>query len=171
MPTPQLCWPDDDLWHRGKTKIELPAERHLRAFWKAEILDVDSENPLDKIIERQDPFVVRLRVQLEGRLWRCICGNWCFNLGFTPFGKGERFDLSDHLPIPEELHYNDWKGCESLCIERCVTVPGGSIPVGRCGTVYDCAAWFELRCCGDCEDADSHLAASGFEPLGAYQFV
>jgi len=165
------CWADDDHWHAGKTKIELPSERYLKASWHAEILDVDSANEFDRIIERRDPFVVRLRIELEGRLWRCICGNWCFNVGFTPFGRGERFDLSEHVPDPGEFHYNGWKGCDTLCIERCITVPGGAIPIERCGTVYECAAWFELRCCGDCEDADSHLAASGFERLGAYQFV
>lgn len=165
------CWPDDERWHRGHTRIELPAEHYLKAFWHAEILDVASANPLDRIIERSDRFVVRLRVELAGRLWRCIGGHWCFNVGFTPIGRGERFDLSEHLPDPEVLQYKNWTGCETLCIERCVTVPGGSIPVERCGTVYECAAWFELRCCGGCQDKDSHLAASGFQRLGEYQFV
>jgi len=44
-------------------------------------------------------------------------------------------------------------------------------PGGLLGTVYDVAAWFELHCCGDCRDKDSTLAVSGFEKLGAYQFV
>jgi hypothetical protein len=165
------CWDDDENWHRAHTKIELPSETFLRAFWHAEILDVDSPNPHDRIIETKDPFVVRLRVELEGRLWRCICGNWCFNVGFTPIGRGERFNLSDHLPDPKELHLRDWKGCETLCIEKVVTVPAGTIPADYCGTVYEVSAWWELRCCGECEDKTSHLAASGFERLGEYQFV
>jgi hypothetical protein len=168
---PHPCWPDDQEWHRAHTKIELPPERFLRAFWHAEILDVDSNNPHDKIIERKDPFVVRLRVELEGRLWRCICANWCFNVGFTAIGKGEDFNLSDLLPDPQALQLRDWKGCDTLCIEKCVTVPPDTIPVGYCGTVYEVAAWWELRCCGYCEDKDSHLAASGFERLREYQFV
>lgn len=49
------CWADDDHWHAGKTKIELPSDRYLKAFWHAEILDIDSANPLDRIIERRDP--------------------------------------------------------------------------------------------------------------------
>jgi hypothetical protein len=165
------CWPDDNSWPKAPTKIELPSEKYLKAQWHAEILDVDSPNPHDRIIERCDPFVVRLRVELEGRLWRCICGHWCFNVGFTAIGKGEDFDLSDHLPDPTVLQLQNWKGCDTLCIDLCVTVPPDSIPVERCGTVYEIAAWFELRCCGDCADAGSHLAASGFERLGEYQFV
>jgi len=165
------CWPDDDDWHRAPTKIELPSERYLKAKWHAEILDVDSPNPHDRIIEQKDPFVVRLRVELEGRLWKCICGHWCFNVGFTAIGDGKDFNLSDVLPDPEELQIKDWKGCETVCIERCITVPGGRIPVECCGTVYEVAAWWELRCCGGCKDPDSHLAASGFERMGEYQFV
>ena len=55
--------------------------------------------------------------------------------------------------------------------EKCIRVPACAIPVERCGTVYEVAAWFELRCCGECRDKDSHLAVSGFEKLGVYQFV
>jgi hypothetical protein len=164
------CWVDDDDWHRAHTRIELPPERHLEAYWHAEILDYEAKNPLTRIIERREEFVVRLRVELCGRLWRCICGNWCFNLGFTPFGDGERFNLSQHVESGE-FEYNDWKGCDTLCIEKTIRVPACAIPVERCGTVYDIAAWFELRCCGDCRDKDSHLAVSGFERLGGYQFV
>jgi hypothetical protein len=149
----------------------LPSEHYLSAFWHAEILDIDSKNPHDRIIERRDPFLVRLRVELIGRLWKCICGHWCFNVGFTPIGAGERFDLSQHLPDPNVLQVPDWKGCDTLCIELSVTVPADAIPADRCGTVYEVAAWFELRCCGGCNDPDSHLAASGFERLGGYQFV
>jgi hypothetical protein len=165
------CWPAEDDWHRAHTRIELPSERYLKAFWHAEILDIDSPNPHDRIIERRDPFLVRFRVELEGRLWRCIGGHWCFNVGFTAIGAGDDFNLSQHLPDPKVLQIPDWTGCQTLCIELPVRVPGDTIPVGFCGTVYEVAAWFELRCCGGCEDPNSHLAASGFERLGEYQFV
>jgi hypothetical protein len=164
------CWPDDDDYHKGHTRVELPPERHLEAYWHAEILDEQAENPLTRIIERREEFVVRMRIELCGRLWKCICGNWCFNVGFTPFGQGERFNLSEHVD-PAEFEYNDWKGCYTLCIDKCIRVPACAIPAARCGTVYDVAAWFELRCCGDCRDDNSHLAVSGFEKLGVYQFV
>jgi hypothetical protein len=164
------CFIGDDPWHRAHTRIELPPERHLEAYWHAEILDDQAENPLTRIIERREDFVVRLRVELCGRLWRCICGHWCFNVGFTAIGTGQDFNLSELLP-PGSLQVPNWKGCETLCVEKCVTVPADTIPVGYCGTVYEIAAWFELRCCGGCEDPNSHLAVSGFERLGEYQFV
>jgi hypothetical protein len=165
------CWPGEDDWHRAHTRIELPSERYLKAFWHAEILDVDSPNPHDRIIERHDPFLVRFRVELEGRLWRCIGGHWCFNVGFTAIGAGDDFNLSQHLPNPSVLEVPNWTGCETLCVDLPVQVPGDVIPAGYCGTVYEVAAWFELRCCGGCQDPNSHLAASGFERLGDYQFV
>jgi len=164
------CWINEPDWHKAETRIELPPERHLEAYWHAEILDYEAENPLTHIIERREDFVVRFRVELCGRLWRCICGHWCFNVGFTPVGKGDGFNLSDDLP-PGEFEIPDWKGCEKLCIEKCVRVPACTIPADRCGTVYQVAAWFELRCCGGCQDPDSHLAVSGFENLKEYQFV
>jgi hypothetical protein len=170
-PPIERCWEGDDNWQRSRTRIELPAEKHLRAFWHAEILDVDSKDPRDRIIERRDPFLVRLRVELEGRLWRCICGHWCFKVGFAAMGRGESFDLNDLLPDPAELQQRDWKGCDTLCIDKCVRVPPWTIPEERCGMVYEVTAWWELRCCGYCEDRGSHLAASGFERIGGYMFV
>jgi hypothetical protein len=172
----RTCWPAEDYWHRAHTRIELPAERYLRAFWHAEILDVDSRNPHDRIIERRDPFVVRFRVELEGRLWRCISGHWCFNVGFTSIGAGPDFNLSQRVQNPGEFQVPDWKGCDGLCIEKSVTMPAEAIPAEAipaecCGMVYEVAAWFELRCCGGCGDPKSQLACSGFERLGEYQFV
>lgn len=167
---PVESWVNDD-WHKARTRVELPSEHHLRAYWHAEILDEDAKNHHTKIIERREDLLVRFRVELVGRLWKCIDGDWCFNLGFTPFGDGRRFSLSDVIPNPDELLYEGWDGCRSVCIERCVKVPCDTIPAECCGTVYDVAAWFELRCCGDCRDRDSHLAATGFEKLGGYQFV
>lgn len=163
------CWPDDTDWLDGRTEIFL-SSRHLRAYWDADIID-DDKNKHDNIIERKEAFLVRFRVELKGRLWYCICGHWCFNLGFTAIGKGEDFNLSDVLPDPKQLYITDWKGCDTRCIELSVTVPAGAIPADRCGTVYEVAAWFELRCCGDCDDENSHLAVAGNESLEEYQFV
>ena len=61
--------PDTIDWLDGSTEIELSA-RHLRAYWDADIIDVDDKNKYDKIIERKDPFEVRFRVYLKGRLWK-----------------------------------------------------------------------------------------------------
>jgi hypothetical protein len=157
-------------WLDGSTEIELSA-RHLRAYWDADLIDVDDRNPHDTIIESKDPFEVCFRVYLRGRLWKCICGHWCFDVGFSPIGEGRRFNLSDVLPVPAELQLTDWKGCDGLYIEVCVTVPPNTIPVGKCGTLYEVGAKFELRCCGGCCDEDSRLAAAGHESQGEYMFV
>jgi hypothetical protein len=157
-------------WLDGATEIELSA-RHLRAYWDADIIDVDDKNKHDTIIERKDPFEVRFRVYLKGRLWKCICGHWCFDVGFTAIGDGPDFNLSDVLPDPSELQIKDWKGCDGLYIERCVRVPPERIPVERCGTLYQVGAKFELRCCGGCDDERSHLAVAGHERQGEYMFV
>ena len=162
--------PDTIDWLDGSTEIEL-STRDLRAYWDADIIDVDDKNKHDKIIERKDRFDVRFRVYLKGRLWGCICGHWCFNVGFTAIGKGENFNLSDVLPDPSVLQIRDWKGCHGRYIDFTVHVPPNTIPVERCGSVYEVAAWFELRCCGYCEDEHSHLAVAGYEALEEYQFV
>jgi hypothetical protein len=161
---------DTPDWLDGSTEIELSA-RHLRAYWDADILDLDDKNKADTIIERKDAFAVRFRVYLKGRLWKCICGHWCFNVCFTAIGDGEDFDLSDVLPDPSELQIKDWKGCDGLYLEKCVYVPKDTIPVGRCGTLYQVGAKFELRCCGGCDEEGSHLAVAGHEPQGEYMFV
>ena len=175
-PTKAPCWEKDPDWLDGPTEIELPSEKYLKAYWDADILDIDDKNPHDTIIETKDTFKVRFRVQLEGRLWKCICGHWCFDLGFTSVGDGPRFNLSDVLPEPEKskLRWCDWEGCKTRCIERCVTVPPGTIPAEYCGTLYTVGAKFELRCCGDCDCKDKehgHLAVAGHEPQGEYMFV
>jgi hypothetical protein len=157
-------------WLDGATEIELSA-RHLRAYWDADIIDVDDRNKHDTIIERKDPFEVRFRVYLKGRLWKCICGHWCFDVGFTAVGDGPDFNLSDVLPDRSVLQIEDWKGCDGLYIERCITVPRDTIPVERCGTLYQVGAKFELRCCGGCYDEGSHLAVAGHESQGEYMFV
>ena len=157
-------------WLDGATEIELTS-RHLRAKWDADILDVDDKNKHDTIIERKDEFVVRFRVYLKGRLWKCIEGCWCFDVGFSPIGDGRRFNLSDLLADKTEFHIRDWKGCNGLYIEKWVRVPGGTIPVEQCGTLYEVGCKFELRCCGCCGDEDSHLAVAGHEPQGEYMFV
>lgn len=169
-PTKPPCWPGDPDYLDGRTEIELSL-KHVRAYWDADILDVDDKNKHDRIIEHDDPFEIRIRIELVGRLWRCICGNWCFKIGFTAIGPGEDFELSSVLSDPSQFEINDWKGCDRLCIEKIIRVPGGTIPTAPCGSVYEVAAWFELRCCGSCRDPDSHLAVAGFERLGEYMFA
>jgi hypothetical protein len=170
-PTEAPCWPGSPDWLDGATEILLPSERYLKAHWDADIYDVDDQNVRDTIIERKDTFKIRFRVQLKGRLWVCICGHWCFDVCFTAIGDGEDFNLSDVLPDPSVLRVPNWEGCQTRCIDLCVTVPPETIPVGRCGTLYQVGAKFELRCCGDCDDENSHLAVAGHEAQGEYMFV
>jgi hypothetical protein len=161
---------DKPDWLDGATEVELSA-RHLRAKWDADILDVDDKNEKDTIIEAKDDFVVRFRVYLGGRVWRCFCGCWCFDVCFTAVGDGPNFNLSDRLTDKDDLCIRDWKGCDGLYIEKCVTVPGGTIPVGTCGTLYEVGCKFEFRCCGCCGDPESHLAVAGHERQGEYMFA
>jgi hypothetical protein len=156
-------------WLDGATEIFLSA-RHLKAKWDADILD-DDKNEHDNIIESKEAFVVRFRVYLRGRLWKCIAGCWCFDVCFSAIGDGEDFNLSDRLADKDELCIKEWKGCDGVCIEKCVTVPGGTIPSGDCGTLYEVGCKFELRCCGCCGEPDSHLAVAGQEKEGQYMFV
>ncbi len=167
-PTSAPCWPEDPDWLDATTEIEL-SKRHLRARWDADIIDIDDKDKHDTIIERKDAFEVRFRVQLEGRLWKCICGCWCFDLCFDPCGEGTGFNLSGVLTGPElkKLHYKCWKGCDTRCIYVCVRGPPDD--------PHDVGAKFELRCCDDCDDdgddCGGELAVAGHEHLGVYMFT
>jgi hypothetical protein len=163
--TPEL--PD---WLDGSTEVLLPTRRHLRAYWDADILDIDDKNVHDTIIERSDAFDVRFRVYLKGRLWNCIGGRWCFDVCFTAIGDGPDFNLSNVLPNPAELEIADWNGCRTRYIDLCVTVPPCTVPAESCGTLYQVGAKFELRCCDNYEER-GEVAVAGHEPQGEYMFV
>jgi len=167
------CWWRDPDPVDGVTEIELPSKKYLRARWDADILDTDDKNINDTIIDHNDTFRVRFRVQLDGRLWTCICGNWCFDLCFLPICGGTGFCLYSVLPddLKSKLRINDWKGCQTRCIYVYFDVPPGTIPVEYCGSLYEVGAKFELRCCGYCDDPDSQLAVAGHEDLEQYMFV
>jgi hypothetical protein len=161
-PKPKRCFPDDPYYPNGYTEIDLPPERLLRATFNAEILEPKGE-PQPNIIQADEPFTVRFRVALEGELWYCICGDWWFDLGFAPTGKGEGFDLSDVLGR-DKFYIRKWRGCDTRCLELVVYVPPDTIPVEYCGTVYQCAAKVQLFCCG------RPAAVVGFDVLGSFQF-
>ncbi len=117
-PTSPPCWPNSKDWLDGKSELEEGLPRSMRAEWDADILDLDDRNKHDRIIEQDDKFLVRFRVQLQGRLWKAIIGTWCFDLGFTAIGKsaGPSFDLSEKLSNPGELCVDNWTGCTTRCI-------------------------------------------------------
>jgi hypothetical protein len=164
MPERSLCWPDDPDYLDGKSEIELPPERFTKVFWDTDILDLDDQNKSDKILGTDELFKVRFRVELRGRLWKCIFGEWKFDVGFKPIGPGDGFYLSSLLPNEPNFDYKDWKGCDTLCIERYVTVPPGTIKIDGDVQVFEVAAKVELRCC------DGHVAVAGFEALEEYEF-
>jgi len=168
-PTPNLpkkppCgFPD---FPEGATEIGLPSETALKAYWDTDIYDTNGVNP-GNIISIADDFEVCFRIELWGGLWRCICGTWCFDLCFDPCGSGAGFNLSEYWADAEReniFHVKDWKGCDTLCIERCVTVPAGRIPAERCSTLYEIGATFQLFCC------DKPAPVVGYDALGHYQF-
>ena len=90
QPVRSVCWPDDPDYLDGKTEIELPPRRYTQVFWDADILDLDDKNKADTIIGTEQAFAVRFRVELRGRLWRCMTGDWMFDVGFKPIGTGTR---------------------------------------------------------------------------------
>ena len=157
-------WPDDPDYLDGKTEIELPPERFTKLFWDADILDLDDKNKHDTFLGTQELFKVRWRVELRGRLWKCVTGDWHFDVAFTPIGREGSFFLSSLLPDEPNFRYPNWRGSEALCIERVITVPPGTIKIQDDTQVYEVAARIDLRCC------DGHIAVAAYEALEEYQF-
>ena len=77
---------------------------------------------------------------------------------------GHGFYLSALLPGDPNFGYPGWRGCDTLCIERLVTVPAGTITIEGDTEVYEVAAKVELRCC------NGHVAVAGYEALEEYEF-
>lgn len=168
LPTSPPCWPGDKDWLDGKVELFEGLPSSMRAEWDADILDTDDKNQHDRIIERDDSWIVRFRVQLKGRLWQGMTGTWYFDLGFAPIGKGtsqDHFNLSEVYP-GADLTVPNWTGCQTRCIEKQVTVPAGTIPAEARSTVYAVAAKFELRAC-----KDELLLIAGMEDLKEYLFT
>jgi hypothetical protein len=163
MPTTPNLPKDPPCWinFAGWTEIRV-SEHLLRARWNAELYDVAGVPP-STIISITDPFEVCFRVELSGDLWRCVCGTWCFDLCFDPCGAGAGFNLSKRLPA-DVLHVKDWKGCDTRCIEKCYTVPAGTITADECTILYEVGATFQLYCC------ERPAPVVGHEVLGTYQF-
>ncbi len=159
LPTRPPCFPKE--WLDGSVELDVPPAL-LSARWDTDIYDTNGVQP-NNIIRITDPFEVCFRVELSGDLWRCMCGTWCFELGFSPCGEGTGFNLSKRMG--RDLHLRDWKGCDTQCIEYCVTVPPGTVTADDCSTMYEVCATFELRCC----DKPGAILV-GYEVLGPFQF-
>jgi hypothetical protein len=149
------CWPGDDL--DGFTEVD-PPKGILAAYWNAEILDTTGVTS-DKILPVDEPFTVRFRLELRGPVWKCTAGDWKFDMGFDQHGGPLDFKLSDKLPAGT-LTVADWKGCDTICVEKEYEVPAGTIDEA----VYEITAMFQLYCC------DKPAAVVGFDSLEEYQW-
>jgi hypothetical protein len=161
------CWPNSKDWLDGKTEIEEGLLTGLKAEWDADIFDPDDPNKRDTIIEADDKFKVRFRVQLQGKLWSAMTGTWYFDLGFAPIGNPTprgSFDLSQVIPNPAQLSVAGWNGCKDQCIEVELTLAATDIPANSPSTVYDVVGKFALESCGQ-------LVLVGHESLPDYQFT
>jgi hypothetical protein len=139
---PNPCYTGDPL--DGYTVIDLPSEKYLRAFFDVDLLDA-SGRELKHIIDADEPFRVRFRVVLTGELWYCVCGDWCFDLGFTAIGSGGSFNLTQK--INRDIWVRNWRGCDTLCIEVEENVGPNVITPNECGNLYECGGWATLHCC------------------------
>lgn len=155
MPRPSRCFPGDDL--DGYTEI-YPETPLLHAHWDSEILDT-SGVPSYRILRVSDPFDVRFRIELAGPAWRCMSGDWVFDVRFDEQGGPADFKLSAKLPVGV-LTVKDWKGCDKHCVELLYRVPAGTIAA----SVYQITSTFQLYCCG------RPGVIVGFEPLGEFQW-
>jgi hypothetical protein len=159
-----MCWPDDPNYLGDRVEIELPPDRYTQVFWSTDILDTNN-NKHDNVLRTNEPFLIRFRVELRGRLWKCVHGTWSFNVGFKPIGPGPGFYLSALLQEERNLRIENWKGCDTLCIEHIVTVPPGTIQVEGDQQVYEVAAHVDLRCC------NGQVAVAGYEELPEYEII
>lgn len=153
------CWPNDPDY--APTEIRLPSNDLLRAYWDVDILDSSGVDP-GTIISVSDAFQVRIRLELGGPAWRCMAGDWRFEVFFEGYGTRPEFELSTKIGT-DPLLVRNWKGCEGpdpRCIERMVTVPAGTVPAGT----YRLAAEMQLYCC------DKPAAITGHEAIGEVQW-
>jgi hypothetical protein len=167
LPTRPPCFPGTTDWLDGKWELEEGLPKSLRARWDADILDQDDKNKHDTIIEQDDSFLARFRVELKGKLWKAITGTWCFDMGFTIIGKPTsrgNFNLSELIPSPADLCVPDWTGCKTQCILVEVTVPASLIPANKPSTTYEVAASFTLLSC-------DQLVLAGRESLEEFLFT
>jgi hypothetical protein len=157
---------DDTPPTEGVVEIYKPSSDALKGSFTAELRDKYGVKP-ETIIKAKDHFEISFWVWLEGDLWKCICGDWCFDMTFESGGPSREIRLSDFAEIAPDLMYRDWKGCRpgALHFHVTVKVPAGTIPAGDKNRTYDVVASFQmLDACGN------PAAVVGHQELGRYQF-
>lgn len=157
-----------DLHHppAGVVEIRKPSSQSLEAYWRAELRDQYGVDP-GSIISVNDPFVVAFHVWLTGDLWRCICGDWCFDMSFESIGGGAELSLSDFPNIEPQLSLTHWKGCApgARHFWVTVTIPAGTVPAGPKNKLYRVAATFQML-----DPCGKPVPVVGYQSLGEFQF-
>jgi hypothetical protein len=150
----------------GVIEVRKPPSSALDGYWRAELRDQYGVEP-SSIISTQDPFVVAFHLWLSGDLWRCICGDWCFDMCFESIGGGHEFCLSDLPNIEPQLSVRDWVGCRphALHFWVVVTCPPGTVPGGKKNKLYRVGATFQML-----DACKKPAAVVGYQGLGEYQF-
>lgn len=165
----QSLYPDNADLHNlpgGVAEFRKPSSQALDGYWRAELRDQYGVDP-GTIISTQDPFVVAFHVWLTGDLWRCICGDWCFDMCFESIGGGPELCLSDLSNIEPQLSLRDWTGCAPRARHFwvVVTCPPGTIPAGKKNRLYRVGATFQML------DPCKHpVPVVGYQALGEFQF-
>jgi hypothetical protein len=150
----------------GVVEVRKPPSSALNGYWRAELRDQFGVEP-GSIISVRDPFVVAFHVWLQGDLWKCICGDWCFDMAFESIGGGPELKLSDIPGIAPSLMLRDWKGCAkgALHFWVVVTIPPGTIPAGKKNQLYRVGATFQML-----DPCKNPSAVVGYQSLGEFQF-
>ena len=150
----------------GVVEIYKPPSNALAGKWYAEVRDEYGVAP-NTIISAQDSFQVSFHLWLSGDLWRCICGDWCFDMCWQPCGHGETVVLSEIPDLAPQLMVLDWKGCvkDALHFWVTLTCPPGTIPAGHKNTLYDVSATFQML-----DPCKEPAAVVGYQDLGRFQF-
>lgn len=151
--------------HPGETAVEIrkPPADALRAYWSAVVTDPNGVDP-STIISIRDAFKVRFDVWLEGALWRCICGNWCFELCLEACGPGPELYLSQ-LIGKDKLRVEHFEGCKTKHVVLEIDVPAGTVPADACTTLYQVGATFQME-----DPCGQPSAVVGYAVLGELQF-
>jgi len=136
----QDCWPDDQDYLDGRTRMFLPSQdgEEVACYFDTALLDLAGHS-MRGHINVGEPFQVRFRAEARpGELRVDASGDWTFDLAFSPIGRGSGFNLSDLWPSPSVLKIDGWRGADTRCIEIAATVPPDLLP--RSGRLYDVVA-------------------------------
>ena len=146
----------------GIEEVRLPPSS-LRVYFDAQVVDKEGVPP-GNIISTEDDFYVQWDIWVKGPIWRLICGCWCLDLRVESIGEGREFSLSNVIGNGCGFRHC-FHGCEYCHFRYRVCVPAGTIPAGKCSSVYLLAATFQLL-----DHCGRPAPIVGYENLGAFSF-